>query len=323
VAQYRDVCFTLHDYTYDEVEHLQKLDCEYMIFGKEECPTTGRPHLQGFVILKKRMTLLPLKRYLLKTYVNGTDNGNRIHVEKRKGSRKQASNYCRGGGFTTKQFNTYVYECGQYVDTKTDLRVKDAIWLHSLGSAITDNIADLSIADLIAYEKIGSYLPSPSRDEVYVEWVWGKSGSGKTYYVEQESKRLGKKLYKVNSLDKFWSNYLKQEIILIDDFYKEESELWFRCLLQILDKYAYLVDKKYGGSWLYAERIYITAQHPPWYYWRPYATEQLNPKDDDRLSEDQVLLNEELAQIMRRINTITKKVYNTDRKMRLPEYSEA
>lgn len=321
VSQYRDVPFTLFDYTWQEVEHLQKLECEYIIFGKEECPTTGRPHLQGFVILKKRMTLIPVKRFLLKSY--GSNNADRIHVDKRYASRRQAASYCRGGGISGKPANLYVYERGEYVDTKKDVQIRDALYLHSLGAAISDNISDLSISDLIAYEKLAAYLPPPPRKEIYVEWIWGISGSGKTRYVHDEVEKLGGKLYKVNSFDKFWSNYLKQPYILIDDFHKEESSTWFRCLLQVLDKYDYLVDKKYGGSWLYAERIYITAQHPPWHYWPPYQTDSLNPKDDDIPSTSDILQNEELAQVMRRINNIRKQTYNNGREIRLPTYTQA
>ena len=47
----RRFCWTLNNYTDDDVDVLQK-DlaelCKFAIFGREICPTTGTKHLQGF-----------------------------------------------------------------------------------------------------------------------------------------------------------------------------------------------------------------------------------------------------------------------------------
>lgn len=316
VAQYRDVCFTLHDYNYSEVEHLQKLDCEYIIFGKEECPETGRPHLQGFVILKKRMTLIPVKRFLLKSY--GTNNADRIHVEKRVATRTQASRYCRGGRFTGKPNNSYVYERGEYAESTSSVALRHAFKLHEHGEFGPDDLESLSLSDLKAYEKVEPYLPSPERGDLYVEWIWGRSGVGKTRFVYQEAERLGQTLYKVESLRGFWNGYHKHKIILLDDFAVQEDKLWYRSLIQLLDRYPVSVDKKYGGSWLYADRIYITAQHPPWYYWQPHINGTVADDEKPNMFD----ANEELVQVMRRINIITKMNYNEGEKARMPEYRE-
>lgn len=324
VIQYQDVCFTLWDYTYNEVEHLQKLDCIYMIFGKEESQE-GRPHLQGFVILKRRYTLIPLKKLLCKSVKNedGTYNLSRIHVEKRQGSRKQASNYCRGGGLSGKPTNSYIFECGEFGETKTELQIRTAIELHKLGASITDHWDNLSISDLKAYEKIEPYLAPPVRESVYVEWIWGESGAGKTRYVTELASLDKKKLFHVDEIDGFWSGYMKHPYILIDDFCLQESDTWYRCLLQVMDKYEYLVDKKYGGSWLYAERVYITAQHPPWYYWKPFPNmPHLNPRDEEYPTESDIMANEKLAQVMRRINKVIHKKYSGGRSIRLPIYED-
>ncbi len=47
----RRFCWTLNNYTEEDVDGLQK-DlaelCKFAIFGREVCPTTGTEHLQGF-----------------------------------------------------------------------------------------------------------------------------------------------------------------------------------------------------------------------------------------------------------------------------------
>ena len=47
----RRFCWTLNNYTEEDVDVLQK-DlaelCKFAIFGRETCPNTGTKHLQGF-----------------------------------------------------------------------------------------------------------------------------------------------------------------------------------------------------------------------------------------------------------------------------------
>jgi len=48
-------CWTLNNYTEEEVKFIQesvnnpKLGIQFIIFGKEIAPTTGTPHLQGYL----------------------------------------------------------------------------------------------------------------------------------------------------------------------------------------------------------------------------------------------------------------------------------
>lgn len=82
-------CFTLCNYT---EEHLAQLDqyfsgevefCKYL-YGKETAPTTGTPHLQGFIIYGQKQR--PFEHKELK--------GMGIHWEKMKGTVYQNILYC-------------------------------------------------------------------------------------------------------------------------------------------------------------------------------------------------------------------------------------
>ena len=48
-------CWTLNNYSEEEVQNIQdsvkneKLGIKFLIFGKEVAPTTGTPHLQGYL----------------------------------------------------------------------------------------------------------------------------------------------------------------------------------------------------------------------------------------------------------------------------------
>lgn len=62
-------CFTLNNYTNDDLDRIDALvttspnDFSYVIYGKE-ISSTGTPHLQGFVSLKKRTRLVRVKELI-------------------------------------------------------------------------------------------------------------------------------------------------------------------------------------------------------------------------------------------------------------------
>jgi len=52
----RDWCFTLNNYKPTDEALLQQIDSKYLIYGREEAPTTGTPHLQGYIYFKEAKT---------------------------------------------------------------------------------------------------------------------------------------------------------------------------------------------------------------------------------------------------------------------------
>ena len=85
-------CFTLFNFN-DEVKielnrQLQLLCIKYK-YGDEICPSTGKPHLQGFFHLKKAMRITEIKLI------------NNPHLLACKGSEEQNSKYCSKDGIVT------------------------------------------------------------------------------------------------------------------------------------------------------------------------------------------------------------------------------
>lgn len=85
--------FTLNNPTADESLFLNGLvergEAKYLVYGRETAPTTGTPHLQGFIVLPRNARLRAVKRVL------GVE---RIHVELSRGSAAQAADYCKKDG---------------------------------------------------------------------------------------------------------------------------------------------------------------------------------------------------------------------------------
>ena len=82
-APAKNWCFTLNNYTDQELQQLKELDCAYIIIGKE----TGEnetPHLQGYVQFERKIRFNQAKRAI----------GNRAHIEKARGTAERNKEYC-------------------------------------------------------------------------------------------------------------------------------------------------------------------------------------------------------------------------------------
>lgn len=82
--------FTLNNYTNEEVEELiEKLESKNRIYimGKETAPTTGTPHIQGYIESKNPMTFDQIKGL-----------NNRMNIQKARGTLEQNWAYCTKDG---------------------------------------------------------------------------------------------------------------------------------------------------------------------------------------------------------------------------------
>jgi len=84
--QLRKVSFTLNNWTDEEIHKIvcifEKIECLY-IMGKEIAPTTGTPHIQGYIEFKKQKTWNAISKMLP-----------RAHLEKTIGTREENLVYC-------------------------------------------------------------------------------------------------------------------------------------------------------------------------------------------------------------------------------------
>jgi len=62
MSKFRAFTFTLNNYTEDDYNYLNNLDTRYSIIARESAPTTGTPHLQGYLYFKNQRSLNSLKK---------------------------------------------------------------------------------------------------------------------------------------------------------------------------------------------------------------------------------------------------------------------
>ena len=94
MSRSKHFCFTLNNYTPEDETLLQSLSEPFtlVLYGREVAPTTGTPHLQGYLELSRRMRL-PTVLKLLSPH---------FHLETTKGDFYQNIKYC------TKDKNFYI-----------------------------------------------------------------------------------------------------------------------------------------------------------------------------------------------------------------------
>ena len=244
---YRNVCFTLNNYTEENVKSLLKLPTKYLVFGRE-IGDSGTPHLQGYLEFDKRYRFNTAKRMLPK-----------CHLEPRKGTAQQAADYCK----KDKEFTETgtISEPGK----RTDLAA-----VYDMAKA---NKSDVTIGEahpatyMKFYKAVDRVRLNYARldnkfspVDCYV--IVGKAGEGKTrkaYDFDPDLYRL------VRPKGSVWfDGYQGQKTLLIDDFY---GGIAYGYLLQLLDGYKFQLPIKGGFTWKQWKTVIITSNaHPEKWY---------------------------------------------------------
>ncbi|BAP81871.1 rolling circle replication initiator protein [Cyclovirus ZM01] len=244
----RRFCWTLNNYTDDDVDVLQK-DlaelCKFAIFGRETCPSTGTKHLQGFCNLQRPKRFNSIRKIF----------GGRAHIERAKGSDIENQEYCSKGGD--------VWQCGSpsAQGTRTDLQ--KVVSVIEGGETCLKTLAiQFPVAYIKYFKGIEQYIRiahgNPERDfKTQVFYFWGCTGTGKSRKAREESRLHGETYYKPRG--EWWDGYTGQPCVVIDDFYG-----WIKYdeLLKICDRYPYRVPVKGGYENFVSKYIWITSERP-------------------------------------------------------------
>lgn len=240
----RDWCFTLNNYTDDEVLSVIELSkiSSYLIFGKECGEQCSTPHLQGYIYFENAITFSSIKKKL----------PNRCHIEKTKGTPGQASEYCKKEG-EFQEFGNLPQKQGKRNDLDEIRHILDT----------TGKMADVvssatSLQSVKMAQEILKYKEKKRTWKPYVQWFWGPTGSGKSQLANQ---LLGEECYTTLDTGKWWEGYDAHEHVHIEDM--RGDFLKFHQLLKLLDRYPYRIECKGGSRQFLAKWIIITSCVPP------------------------------------------------------------
>lgn len=198
----RNWCFTQFNHEeWDRAAPELNPDFRYMVFQTEICPKTGAPHIQGYIEFKKAKTFASVKNLI----------GRAAHLEYRKGTRKEARDYCKKAD--TRMPDTEPIELGEWTGDeerkRNDLnKARTQIQAHkSWGAVLQDteltevvcrhkNWArevydnrpqDIPAPDIVLYDwqvEILDLLDQPPVTRRVI-WIWSHaSGTGKSTFYD-------------------------------------------------------------------------------------------------------------------------------------------
>jgi len=207
-SRHRSWCFTLNHYNESDCRSLDSLACTYVVYGKETAPTTGTPHLQGYVTFAAGKTLRRVR-----TLLPG------CHLSVAKGTAAQNKVYCSKGGD--------VYERGICPASPLDSGDSErSRWDNAWSNAITGNIeaidSDIRIRCYTTLTKIRTDFMPPVEplESTCGIWITGLSGCGKTRSVL----RAYPSCY-IKPRNLWWDGYQSEPVVLIDDMDKFDRAL--------------------------------------------------------------------------------------------------
>lgn len=252
-ARSRAWCFTINNYGPNVPESLNNLQNNlqgsYLIYGYETAPTTGTPHLQGYIHLKNAKSFDRVRALL-----SGSTGVVGIHIERAVADAVANITYCSKGG----NFVELGERPQQGKRSDLDAVVRDINDGHSLATVAESHPVEFIKFHAGISKLIGlSQKNRDSNEQPIVVWLWGASGTGKTRFVNQWSD-----VYWKDPTTKWWDGYENQSIVCLDDF-RPHINLPFTYLLRLLDRYPLKLEVKGGYVNIQNPVIIITAPDPP------------------------------------------------------------
>jgi len=221
---------------------------QYLLCGKEK-GEKGTYHIQGYVQMKKRTTLLAMKKIFP-----------RAHLESSRGTPEQNYAYCTKDGES--------HDHGDMLKGQGARSDLDGIkQLVDGGSNLTD-IREQYYSQYMRYQRqiikdievVAHDRTEKSRLLILV----GPTGVGKSRYCFEHHPGAYWK-----SRSQWWDGYDRQPTVVIDDFY---SWLPFDFMLRLCDRYPFQVEVKGGFRKFTSSTIIITSnQH--YNEWWPAVTD--------------------------------------------------
>lgn len=252
MSKVKSYCFTVQNPDSEKealLDAVLKKAAQYYVFGREIAPTTGTPHLQGYVYFKSQKTLSAVIKLKFAD-----------HYEQCKGSPQSNILYCK------KDKDSVEWGIPPKTSEEAGQMEKDR-WSCALAAARKRKFDDIPADIYIKYHSSIKRIAAESQQEidplsnVCGYWLWGDAGTGKSTLARQAAPGAYLK-----PCSKWWDGYVDQDDVLIEDFDKTHS--WMAHLLKLwADKFSFPAEVKGGTIVIRPKRIIITSNYSPQQIW--------------------------------------------------------
>lgn len=235
------------------LDHVQKDDkIEYAVFGHENCPDTGKHHLQGYVYWTNAVTPKGAQTRL------GLSHG-QYYGAMQRGTHAQASDYAKKDANLAfvhgvipdpedRPESAWDYILIMLENGASDSEIMRAYPAHF--GRCRSGIAAMRM-ELLA-EKVNRWR------DVNVQYIWGDTGAGKTRGV-LESVDDPTDVYRVTDYKHPFDGYRGQSILLLEEF---RSSLPIEQMLVYLDGYYCELPCRYSNKVSGWDTVYIVTNIP-------------------------------------------------------------
>jgi len=240
-------CFTINNpkKNYKDLSGVKNWD--YMVVGNE-IGENGTPHLQGFLAYKIRTAFSTVKNQLPMA-----------HIEKMKGTPKQASDYCKKDGNFEEYGTIPDYKGGATGGEKKAQNFKQMI-AHAKNQDINE-IEEIDPVSYVqhyhAFKRIAQDNPKKTQNlpDVCGIWYVGPPGVGKSHKAREEYPD-----YYDKPANKWFDGYQGEAAVLIDDLDLCHSTLGHH-LKRWADKYPFPAEQKGTTVLVRPKNIIVTSNY--------------------------------------------------------------
>ncbi len=231
-------CFTINNYT--EADTPNENLFTYIVIGRE-VGEDGTPHLQGYCVFKTRKRLSGAKKVFP-----------RAHLEIKKGTAKQASDYCKKNGD--------FMEDGVLPLSNAQRQQKK--WDDAKAAALLGDFDAIPTDMLVRYyhnwKRLRQDNPVKPKDlhHFHNYWIHADTQYGKSNYARTRWPN-----YFDKNPTKWFTGYQGQKTILLDDFGPEQMRYLSWYLKRWADLYSFPMETKGGGRQIRPRNIIVTSQY--------------------------------------------------------------
>lgn len=219
-------CFTNYDLSFNYEYYYHHTTAEYVAYSLEICPTTGRPHHQGFVWFSaERSSIKEVAEQLGK-----------CNVRMCGGNLDQNADYCSKFSSLIKWGNPprqgkrtdLITVRDEIINGKSvdELALENPILFHQYGRTLN------KLEDIILRRKWRTEMTEGI-------WYWGKTGAGKSHKAFEGFNNT--ECYTYPNDNGWWDGYAGQPIVIINEF---RGGIPYAELLDLCDKWPKTVRRR-------------------------------------------------------------------------------
>lgn len=217
--------------------------CSYIILGNEICPTTQRPHFQGFLVWKSLKTWSATGKILPKG----------VHYNQCFAAAICNVKYCAKDNNLALERGTRPKGQGNRTDFQQVRHLVDGGASMNEIVSVATSYQSVRSAEIIRRYRV---RPRPIIPDLEVIWLYGSTGVGKTRWCFENYPDL----YRLDD-NKWWCGYDDNETILLDDI--RHTAFPYILLLKLFDIYPFQVHIKGGRTHVQYKRVLVTCPNRP------------------------------------------------------------